>query len=225
MRLKEKKEKLISELIREGILKSETVINAFKRVPREQFVLPEYYDEAYEDIPLPIHENQTISAPHMVCIYCELLDLKPGLKVLEVGAGSGYQAALFAELVAPQTISREVWGHVYTIEIIPKLAEFATSNLKRTGYGERVTVVCADGSFGLPHEAPFDRISVAAASPSIPPPLLDQLSRGGKMLIPIGSSFFQQLHLIRKDFEGRITDEKLMPVAFVSLTGEYGRKW
>jgi protein-L-isoaspartate(D-aspartate) O-methyltransferase len=147
---------------------------------------------------------------------CEALRLKPGLKILEVGAGSGYHAALCAEMVAPKTTQTP--GHVYTTEIVVGLIEFARGNLVRSGYDDRVTLIHADGGIGLPEHAPFDRILVAAAAPSIPEPLIDQLGPGGIMLIPVGGKGF----LVEKDEEGRIVQRRWGGVAFVPLTGEYG---
>ncbi len=217
------KEKLIKYYVRTGILKSSKVIEAFRKIPREEFVLPEYFDAAYQDTPLPIGFGQTISAPHMVCMYAEILSLKPGLKVLEVGAGSGYNAAIFAELVASLDVPKSEWGHVYTLEIIPELCEFARSNLAKTGFIDRVTVICQDGSLGLAEYAPFDRISVAAAAPDIPTPLLDHLREGGLILIPVGSSFYQKLVLGHK-VGGKLIREEVASVAFVALRGRYGWK-
>jgi protein-L-isoaspartate(D-aspartate) O-methyltransferase len=152
---------------------------------------------------------------------CESLKLKPGFKVLEIGAGSGYHAALCAELVAPPGESNP--GHVYTIEIVEGLIKFARENLKRTGYDDRVTLINADGGVGLPEHAPFDRILVAAAAPSVPQPLIDQLAPGGVMLIPVGSrGFFQELMMVEKDEVGGVTQRKWGGVAFVPLTGKYG---
>ena len=152
---------------------------------------------------------------------CESLALEPGLKVLEIGAGSGYHAALCAELVAPRGNSSP--GHVYTIEIVDGLIEFARGNLERTEYNDRVTLIHSDGGIGLPDQAPFDRILVAAAAPTIPQPLIDQLALGGVMLIPVGSKgFFQELMMVEKDEDGGVTQRRWGGVAFVPLTGKYG---
>lgn len=185
-----------------------------KRVPREEFIPPEIRDEAYVDTPLPIGEGQTISAPHMVAIMAERLQLKPGLKVLEIGAGSGYHAAVCAEIIAPD-------GHMYTIERIASLANFAENNLKRTGYGTLVTVIFGDGTKGLPEKAPFDRIFVAAGAPDIPTPLTDQLADRGILLVPVGGRFYQDL--IKVERKGQKLDkENLGGCVFVPLIGEYG---
>jgi len=185
-----------------------------KRVPREEFIPPEIRDEAYVDTPLPIGEGQTISAPHMVAIMAERLQLKPGLKVLEIGAGSGYHAAVCAEIIAPD-------GHIFTIERIASLASFAENNLKRTGYNTLVTVIFGDGTKGLPEKAPFDRIFVAAGAPDIPTPLTDQLADRGILLVPVGGRFYQDL--IKVERKGQKLDkENLGGCVFVPLIGEYG---
>jgi len=160
----------------------------------------------------------------MVCIMDEVLDVDVGHKVLEVGAGSGWHASTVAEIVAPSNMPKESWGHVYTVEIVPELAALARSNIEKAGYGERITVIHGDGSMGYPEEAPYDRILVTAAAPSLPKPLIEQLKDGGKMVIPIGSlAFFQRLKRFRK-INDRVMEEDLMGVAFVPLTGKYGHK-
>jgi protein-L-isoaspartate(D-aspartate) O-methyltransferase len=220
-KLLEAKEHLIASLKSRGYLVSRQVENALRAVPREEFVLPDSQRLAYRDSPLAILHGQTISAPHMCVIMCEALKLEQGMKVLEVGAGSGYHAALCAEIVAPKGASSP--GHVYTVEIVEGLIAFAEGNLRRTGYGSSVTLIHADGGLGLPEHAPFDRIFVAAAAPSIPPPLLDQLTPGGIMLIPVGSlGFYQELMLVLKSTKGDIEKKRWGGVAFVPLTGEYG---
>jgi len=155
----------------------------------------------------------------------EALELDVGHKVLEVGSGSGWHAATIAEIIAPSDAPREVWGHVYTVEIIPELAEFARRNIERAGYNDRVTVICGDGSMGYPEEAPYDRILVTAAAPDIPEPLKEQLKPGGVMVIPVGEiGFYQTLIRVRKLKDDRIIKEDLGGVAFVPLTGRYGHK-
>jgi protein-L-isoaspartate(D-aspartate) O-methyltransferase len=212
---------LVRRLRNNGYIKSDEMERAFRAVPREEFVHPDSRNHAYRDTPLPIGLGQTISAPHMCVIMCESLALEPGLKILEIGAGSGYHAALCAELVAPRGTSNP--GHVYTIEIVGGLIEFAQGNLERTGYNDRVTLIHSDGGFGLPDHAPFDRILVAAAAPSIPQSLIDQLAPGGVMLIPVGSKgFFQELMMVEKDEAGGVTQRRWGGVAFVPLTGKYG---
>jgi len=187
------------------------VISAMSRVPREMFLPDLLQSRAYDDTPLPIGRGQTISAPHMVAIMCTILDLQPGMNVLEVGGGSGYHAAVMAELVRPG-------GHVYAVERIAELAEEARSNLARAGV-ENVTIVQSDGSLGLPEHAPYDRISVAATAPSIPEPLKQQLKSGGKMVIPVGRDS-QELYLVTR--KNGFSVVRKMGVIFVPLIGEEG---
>ncbi len=211
----------MEKLVREGVIRSERVKRAMLRVPRELFVPEEYRLYAYEDHPLPIGYGQTISAPHMVALMCEEADLREGMKVLEVGTGSGYHAAVLAEIVAPR--ESPVKGHVYTIERIPELAERAKENLAKAGYSDRVTVIVGDGSKGYPPAAPYDRIIVTAAAPDIPKPLVEQLKHGGKMVIPIGELYYMQfLYVVTKKCSGDIKVEKKTPCMFVPLIGEYG---
>jgi len=152
--------------------------------------------------------------------------LEVGHKVLEVGAGSGWQAATIAEIVAPSDAPRSEWGHIYTVEIIQGLAEFARKNIMNAGYGDRVTIICADGSVGYSEKASYDRILVTAAAPDVPKPLIEQLKPNGIMLIPVGSiSLFQSLIKITKGVDGKIREENLGGVAFVPLTGRYGHRY
>ena len=217
----EAKERLIQRLKGRGYLKTRAVERAIRAVPREEFVLPEARKEAYRDTPLSIGLGQTISAPHMCVIMCEDLNLMHGHKLLEVGAGSGYHAALCAELVAEK--DKPDPGHVYTIEIVKGLIEYARKNLERTGYAKHVTLIHSDGGVGLPEHAPFDRILVAAAAPKVPPPLIEQLAPEGLMLIPVGSrGFFQELMMVQKDANGNVTMRRWGGVAFVPLTGKHG---
>jgi len=158
----------------------------------------------------------------MVSIMNEALKLKAGQNVLEVGAGCGWHAATVAEIIAPSDLPKEKWGHVYTIEIVSKLAESAKDNIIRAGYGERITVICKDGSEGYPEKAPFDRIYVTAAAPYVPPPLKEQLKQGGVMVIPVGALGFYQTLLRLTKVDGRVSEEDLGGVAFVPLVGRHG---
>jgi len=207
---------LINSLNEFGI--SKPVLAAMLRVPRQEFVPPFLREVAYVDTPLEIGYNQTISAPHMVAIMCELLELAEGQKVLEIGAGSGYNAAVMAELLG----KGKKKGQIYSIERLKPLFEFAKANLKRTGY-KNVTLLLEDGSLGAPAFAPFDRIAVTCTAPKVPKPLLEQLKPGGLMVIPIGD-YFQELVLIKKDKNGRISREGKGRVVFVPLIGKYGFK-
>ena len=190
---------------------SEQVLHAMMSVPRHLFVRKSDIAHAYDDYPLPIGYGQTISAPHIVAIMCTLLDVEKGMNILEIGGGSGYHAAVLAELTGPD-------GMVYSIERIPELAEFARDNLRNAGY-PNAAVMTGDGTLGLPEYAPYDRILVACAAPAIPPPLIDQLKRGGKMVIPIGD-YMQELYIVHKN--DVISKEKSGGVIFVPLIGKYG---
>jgi protein-L-isoaspartate(D-aspartate) O-methyltransferase len=191
----------------------EMVLQAMMKVNRELFVPNACKSLAYADMPLPIGHGQTISAPHMVAIMVQLLDLREGMKVLDIGAGSGYHAAVMAQLVGST-------GYIYSVEIIPELVKMAGENLKAAGI-ENVTVVQGDGSLGLPEYAPYDRINVAASAPEVPKPLMDQLAKGGKMAVPVGS-YYQELVLVTK--EDGSTTQRLMAVAFVPLVGRFGHE-
>ncbi len=212
---------MIEALKAEGVIRSKIVEEAMKSVPREAFVPPHLIDRAYDDYPLPIGFGQTISAPHMVALMTEELEPRPGNKVLEIGTGSGYQAAILAYIV-----SKNPRGHVYTVERIPQLAHRARENIKKAlpELAKSVTVVVGDGSKGLPQFAPFDRIIVTAAAPSIPQPLIDQLAPGGKLVIPVGDRWSQTLVILEKRKDGRITTRYSIPCIFVPLIGEYGWK-
>jgi protein-L-isoaspartate(D-aspartate) O-methyltransferase len=188
------------------------VMAAMRKVPRHRFVPPAQEPFAYDNRPLPIGEGQTISQPYIVALMTDLLDLKPSDKVLEVGTGSGYQAAVLAELVA----------RVYSIEIVEPLGKRAAQVLGELGY-RNVEVRIGDGYGGWPPAAPFDAIIVTAAPAAVPQPLIDQLRAGGSMVIPVGSSFeAQELLLVRKEADGRTTTRRTLPVRFVPLTRDGG---
>jgi len=215
--------KLISSLIKQGRLRSPQVIQAMRDVPRTKFLPVEARPYAASDMPLQIGFGQTISAPHMVSIMNEALQLQVGNKILEIGAGSGWHAATLAEIVAPRGAPRSEWGHVYTAEVIQSLAETARKNIMNAGFGDRVTIITGDGSKGYIEKAPFDRVIVDAAAPKVPKPLVDQLKAGGILLVPVGSSsMFQTLKKITKQVDGKVKEENLGGVAFVPLTGENG---
>lgn len=155
----------------------------------------------------------------------EALQLEIGHKVLEIGAGSGWHAATVAEIIASSDTPRSNWGHVYTVEIVQELAEFARKTVMKAGYGDRVTIISGDGSMGYPEQAPYDRILVTAAAPEVPEPLLKQLKPGGMMLIPIGDvMLFQTLMRITKSTDEKTKRENLGGVAFVPLTGRFGHQ-
>jgi len=188
------------------------VMDAMGRVPRHEFIPENEKPYAYENRPLPIGYGQTISQPYIVALMTDLLEVKPGEVALEIGTGSGYQAAILSQLAAS----------VYTIEIVPELARSAAERLRRLGYAN-VTVRAGDGYHGWPERGPFDAIVVTAAADHVPPPLVKQLKPGGKMVIPIGGPFFTQvLTFVEKDGRGRIRTRQLLPVRFVPLTGGPG---
>ncbi|RLE48474.1 MAG: protein-L-isoaspartate O-methyltransferase [Candidatus Methanomethylicota archaeon] len=217
----EQRKRLISRLVDEGVLRSPSVIKAMLSVPRELFVPEQHRRYAYADTPLPTLSGQTISAPHMVAMMCEHLDLKPGHKVLEVGAGSGYHAAVCAEIVAPK--DSPVKGYVYAVERVYELVLFARRNLEKAGYADRVTVIHGDGTLGYPEAAPYDRILVTAAAPNIPPPLIEQLRIGGRIVIPIGEPYsIQELVIAEKKEDGSIRRFSAGGCVFVPLIGKYG---
>jgi protein-L-isoaspartate(D-aspartate) O-methyltransferase len=219
-------EKLVDSLVKQGILHSPSVIRAMRAVPRAKFVPVDMQGYTSVDSPLPIGFGQTISAPHMVSIMNEALKLEVGHKVLEVGAGSGWHSATIAEIIAPHDAPRSEWGHVFTVEIVLGLAESARKNVMNAGYSDRVTIISGDGSKGYLEKAPFDRVVVTAAAPSVPKMLVDQLKSEGIMLVPVGNpSMFQNLLKITKQADGKIREENLGGVAFVPLTGEYGHKF
>ena len=187
------------------------VLDAMARVPRHEFVPPDLVDLAYRNRPLAIGHGQTISQPYIVAIMTDLLDIEPGHRILEIGTGSGYQAAVLAELNTK----------VSSIEIIPALGQQAQIRLRRLGY-DNIEVRIGDGYYGWPEHAPFDAIIVTAAANHIPPPLLQQLRRGGKMIIPVGSRFStQELILITRGDDDEFITRQVLPVRFVPLTGEH----
>ena len=201
---------MVEEQLRGRGIRDERVLEAMARVPRHEFVPAEHRDEAYEDHPIGIGAGQTISQPFVVAAMLEALSLRPEDVVLEVGAGSGYETALLAEL------ARTVHG----VERIASLAENARATLERLGY-RNVSIVQGDGSQGLPDAAPFDAIVVAAAAPRVPPSLLDQLRDGGRLVIPVGSGIAQELQLVRKSGDA-LTTRHLDGVRFVPLIGKEG---
>lgn len=212
MDFKDKRIELVSKLKREGRIYTKEIEKAFLETPREMFVPDSLKNYAYIDTPLEIGDGQTISAPHMVAIMAEALDLKKGQKVLEIGAGSGYHAAILSKIVGKE-------GHIYTIERHKSLTEFAKRNLKNVGI-TNVTVENGDGSEGLLRYAPYDRIYVTCAAPDIPSPLIDQLKDDGKLMIPVGRTICN-LELIEKE-GNKIIKRDLGGCAFVPLVGKYG---
>jgi len=197
---------MVERQIRARGVKDSRVLAAMERVPREEFVPPDQRPYAYEDGPLPIGQRQTISQPYIVALMTELAAVEQGDKVLEIGTGSGYQAAILAELTP----------HVYTIEILPKLAERARNTLRRLGYDD-VQVKTGDGYLGWPEYAPFDAIIVTCAPESVPEPLKEQLKDGGRMVIPVGRQWTgQTLYVLRKHGDD-LEQEAVIPVRFVPM--------
>lgn len=209
------RDRLVENLRRCGYISKPEVVKAMKAVRRHLFVPERIREAAYADHPLEIGEGQTISAPHMVGIMIEQLDLHRGQKVLEVGGGSGYHAAVAAQVVGPE-------GHIYTVERIALLAERAKRNLDEAGYSDRVTMVVGDGSKGIPEHAPYDRIFVACAAPDVPAPLVDQLKEGGKMLVPVGTAYLGQDLILVEKRGGKPVASNLGGCIFVPLIGEHG---
>lgn len=160
----------------------------------------------------------------MIAIMNEALELEVGQKVLEVGAGSGWHASTIAEIVAPSDAPKVSWGHVYTLERIPELAEFATGNIAKAGYYDRITIIHKDGSLGYNEKAPYQRILVTAAAPSVPRPLVEQLEDGGILVVPVGGFQFYQTLLRLRRKNGEILEENMGGVAFVPLIGRHGFK-
>jgi protein-L-isoaspartate(D-aspartate) O-methyltransferase len=199
---------MVDEQLRARGIRDPRVLEAMARVPRHVFVPDPQRDEAYEDHPLPIGHGQTISQPYIVAFMSEALRLEPMDRVLEVGTGSGYQAAVLAELA----------GEVYTVEIIDDLARRAEATLREAGY-RNVTVKTGNGYLGWPEHAPYDRIMVTAAPEQVPPALVSQLKVGGLMAIPVGERGFQELRVLRRTESGLETLATL-PVRFVPMTGK-----
>lgn len=204
---KQERERMVTKQISKRGIKHVRTLDALRKVERHLFVYPEYVRRAYNDGPLPIGYGQTISQPYIVAYMTQIIDPKPDHKILEIGTGSGYQAAVLAEIV----------DKVYTIEIVPELSETASDRLQKLGYGN-VKVIKGDGYYGLKEEAPFDAIVVTAASEHIPPSLIQQLKEGGKMVIPVGSPFLVQTLMLVEKKNGKISTSSLMPVRFVPFT-------
>ena len=191
-------------------IRDDAVLDVMRSVERHNFVPENYRDRAYSDGPLPIGHGQTISQPYIVAFMTEQLQVSSQHKILEIGTGSGYQAAILGELAK----------HVFTIEIIPELAEGAKNILNHLSY-KNITVRAGDGYKGWPEEAPFERIMVTAAPTEVPQELIDQLAPGGRMILPVGAQFLvQYLWVIEKDDQGTVTKEKILPVLFVPMVKE-----
>ena len=202
---------MVETQLRRRDIRDERVLEAMAKVPRHEFVAQQNWPEAYADHPVPIGEQQTTSQPYIIAAMLQAAEIKPQDRVLEIGAGSGYQTALLAELAV----------QVFAVERHPTLSANARCRLDRLGY-KNVTLITADGSAGLPEYAPFDAIIVAAAAPRVPPTLMDQLAPGGRMVIPVGDAEQQVLKLAHKDATGAVTIRTLEGCRFVPLIGREG---
>ena len=212
MEYAELRKRMVNEQLLPRGIKNSRVIEAFLKIERHKFIPTEAKRKAYEDFPIPIGEGQTISQPYIVALMTECLDLKGNEKVLEIGTGSGYQAAILAELA----------NQIYTVERIPALAQRAKETLQELGYSN-VKVKVDDGTLGWPEEAPFSRIIITAAAPDVPFPLIEQLAEGGKMVLPLGERFSQVLTIIEKK-KGKIKQKAVCGCIFVPLIGKYAYK-
>ena len=206
------RQRMVERQLKARGIKDERVLAAMGKVPREEFVPPESRDASYEDGPLPIGHDQTISQPYIVAFMTEQLRLKPGDRVLEIGTGSGYQAAILADLVS----------EIHSVEIVEPLARDAEATLQRLGY-KNVHVKIGDGYKGWPNAAAFDAIIVTCAPDKVPQPLIDQLKDGGRMVIPVGEQFAQQLYLLEKK-NGQLKESVTLPVRFVPMLRETNKQ-
>jgi protein-L-isoaspartate(D-aspartate) O-methyltransferase len=204
--------KMVQEQLLNRGIKDPRILSAFSKVPRHKFVPLRYLDSAYEDFPLPIGEEQTISQPYIVALMTECLGLKPDDSILEIGTGSGYQAAILAELT----------GRVFSIERIGKLAQKAKVCLEDLGY-RNIRFKTGDGTGGWPEYAPFNKITITAAAPAIPQPLIEQLSDQGRLVMPVGGRFSQTLTQIIKN-KNKIQKQQICGCVFVPLKGRFTRK-
>ncbi len=207
------REQMVQNQIKQRGIKDQKVLDAMLKVERQKFVPPEYRSESYNDYPIPIGNGQTISQPYIVAFMTEALEPKASDKVLEIGTGSGYQAAVLAEIC----------DSVYTIEIIPDLGEKAAKLLKELGY-KNVQVKVGDGYLGWPEHSPFNGIIVTCSPTHVPKPLEDQLAEGGRMIIPVGPVYSQELVLLEKK-GGQLIQRDVLPVRFVPMVNEAGNKY
>ena len=207
------RQKMVEVQLKNRGISNDMVLSAFQLVPRHEFVLPEYKKWAYSDGPLPINEGQTISQPYVVAYMTEVLDLKRSDRVLEIGTGSGYQAAILAQLC----------DSVFTIELFEELSKSATKVFRKLEYNNIYSRV-GDGYLGWPEKAPFDAIIVTCSPSHVPEPLQEQLAEGGSMIIPVGAGNIQKLVLLQKK-KGKIRKKDVLPVRFVPMLDEKGAKY
>ena len=213
----------INDLVEQNILRSPSVIAAMMKVPREEFLPSDVRDYAYADSPIPIGFGQTTSALHMTALLCEYSEMRLSQHVLEVGGGCGYMSCVYAEVVAASDQTPTDWGHVWTVEIVPGLAQVGKKNVERMGYAQRVTYIEGDASDGLDNVGSFDIILTTSAAPEIPERLTSQLNPGGILLIPVGHArYYQELIRVRKSKHGTLSQENLGGVAFVPMRGKRG---
>ena len=203
----QQRERMVRTQIERRGIDDESVLRAMRTVPRHEFVPERYRGRAYEDRALPIGYGQTISQPYIVAYMTALIQLRPGHRVLEIGTGSGYQAAILSEIV----------DSVFSVEIVPELADTVAHRLARLGY-DNITLKNADGYYGWKEHGPFDAIIVTAAAEHIPPPLIEQLKDGGRMILPVGSPFFTQTLMLIEKKDGAVSTRSLLPVRFVPFT-------
>ena len=208
----EKRKDLVRLLKKSGYLKNEIIINAFLEIPREEFIPEHIKKRAYNDTPLEIGKGQTISAPHMIAIMCEELDIKKGQKILEIGTGSGYHASIISRIIGPK-------GHIYTVERHENLAEKAQRTIKKLNI-KNITIKVGDGSEGLKEFQPYERIYVTCAAPDIIKPLKNQLKDPGILLLPVGKRFCELIRFTKNNKKTKV--ENLGGCAFVPLIGKYG---
>ncbi len=207
---RDRRERMVERQLEERDIRDPEVLRAMGTVPRERFVPDDVRELAYADGPLPIGLDQTISQPYIVALMTQLARIRAGDRVLEIGTGSGYQAAVLAELGA----------EVYSIEIVEPLAVRAQAVLESLGYGARVHVRVGDGYFGWAEHAPYAAVLLTAAPPEIPEPLLEELAPGGRLVAPVGEHGREVLVVVDKDADGRLTRREVLPVSFVPMTGE-----
>lgn len=216
-KFEEKRKALIERLEDYGYIKNPKIKKAMLKIRRDDFVLPEHRGSAYDDSPLPIPADATISAPHMHAIFLSAADLKSGDKVLEIGAGSGILLAYMKELVGPK-------GEVMGVEITPEVYRFAKNNLEKARYDKKVQLILGDGSKGVDKKR-FDKIIISATCPEVPKPLIKQLKAGGMIIAPVGEQYsHQELVCVQKTKQGKLVMKNLGGVVFVPLRGEHGWK-
>lgn len=209
MSLEQQNERLVNHLVEVGALKTPRIIEAFRKTPRHNFVREDYLKHAYDDIPLPTMKGQTISQPYTVAIMTEALGPRPGEKILEIGAGSGYQAALLARCVEPK-------GEVITVELESDLVKFAKKNIKKLGI-KNVRVICGDGKKGFKKEAPYDKCMITAACNEVPKPVIEQIKVGGRIVAPVNNFLGQKMMVIDKISEKEFKKKNLGSFVFVPL--------